>query len=203
MSQNNRLPYDACALAQSQFISAGAGKYQLETPSSCDGCFPMDALRVQRLGGASCLNHSLIEIDSELKLINERATKCNHVSSVTCDTKLLGSCEFPPVENTRLNNPPSTMRCQGINRFDTLLHNPQHNSFRTLDYVTYNVPSRIVMKDNYRPICETPLNQFQILPHLNASDETFDGIKSSGVSTRCCQQNSGVNTNPSITWNKF
>lgn len=199
--QFNRLPYDTCAKTQSERVPEGAGKYQLEQPINCEGCFPMDAWRLQRLGGMSCKNHLQIDIDSELKNITNPATYCNHNSSITCDTLNFPVCTSIPVENTRLTNPPSTLRCQGVNRFDTLFHDPQNNSFVTWDYVTYNVPSRIVVKDNFKPILDVPLNQAKFLPALNASDVTFDGIK--GISSKCSKNIQIDQRIPSVTWKTF
>lgn len=201
LQQFNRLPYDSCAVAQSQHVSEGAGKYQLEKPVTCDACFPMDARRIQRLGGMSCDNHLQIEIDSELKLINTPASYCNHNSAITCDPSNFPVCTSLEVENTRLTNPPSTLRCQGINRFDTLFHDPQNNSFGTWDYVTYNVPTRMIVKDTFRPTLDIPANQAKFLPDLNASDATF-----SGISTKCSHQKDIYERDthiPSVTWKTF
>jgi len=60
---------------------------------------------------------------------------------------------FFPTEDTRLSNPPCTLRGTGINRFDPLFLNPQ-------DQVTfpgnYHVPTRTLFKDNHRPCVPTP-----------------------------------------------
>lgn len=179
----NRLPYDTCASEQSQRVSEGAGKYQLE-----------------RLGRLYCKPQLQIEIDSELKLITTPATNCNHNSSAKYDASSFPICQSIPVENTRLINPPSTMRCQGVNRFETLFHNPQLNSFVTRDYLTYNVPSRIVVKDNFKPFLEVPSNQAKFLPILNSSDVTFNGI--AGIQSMCAS-NVKLIEMPSVTWKTF
>ena len=55
-------------------------------------------------------------------------------------------CLFP-VENTRLTNPPCTLRGTGINRFNPLCLDPQKNIFFP---GSYQVPTRIVVKDNHK-----------------------------------------------------
>ena len=61
-------------------------------------------------------------------------------------------CLFP-VENSRLSNPPCTLRGTGINRFNPLCLNPQDHIFYPGEY---QIPSRLVVKDNHRPCVPTP-----------------------------------------------
>ena len=64
-------------------------------------------------------------------------------------------CNFP-VENTRLCNPPSTLRGTGWNRFETLCLNPQAQLFFPGAYL---IPTRTVFRDNHRPcIRQTKVN---------------------------------------------
>jgi hypothetical protein len=57
-------------------------------------------------------------------------------------------CMFP-VEPTRLSNPPSNLRGTGINRFEPLCLDPQ---YQITFPGNYQVPTRLVIKDNHRPI---------------------------------------------------
>ena len=57
------------------------------------------------------------------------------------------SCSFS-TEDTRLSNPPSTLRSTGINRFQPLCFNPQEKIFFPGDY---HISSRLVFRDNHRP----------------------------------------------------
>jgi hypothetical protein len=59
----------------------------------------------------------------------------------------LPDCHFP-VENTRLSNPPSTLRGTGWNRFDPLCLDPQDQIFFPGEY---HIPTRMVFRDNFRP----------------------------------------------------
>jgi hypothetical protein len=62
-------------------------------------------------------------------------------------------CRFG-IEDTRLSNPPSTLRGTGVNRFNPLCFNPQEKIFFPGEL---HIPSRIIMKDNHRP-CIPSLN---------------------------------------------
>lgn len=64
----------------------------------------------------------------------------------------LPDCHFP-VENTRLSNPPSTLRGTGWNRFEYLCLDPQDN---VLFPGEYDVPTRLVLRDNFRPCVRKP-----------------------------------------------
>ena len=57
------------------------------------------------------------------------------------------SCLFN-TEDTRLSNPPSTLRGTGINRFNPLCFDPQDKIFFPGDY---HVSTRLVFRDNHRP----------------------------------------------------
>lgn len=57
------------------------------------------------------------------------------------------SCGFN-TEDTRLSNPPSTLKGTGINRFQSLCFNPQEKIFFPGDY---QVSTRMVFRDNHRP----------------------------------------------------
>lgn len=68
------------------------------------------------------------------------------------DQKLVNfpDCYFP-VEHTRLESCPP--RSKGVNRFQPLCLDPQQN---VMFPGTYQVPSRLVMKDNHRPCVPRP-----------------------------------------------
>lgn len=57
------------------------------------------------------------------------------------------SCGFN-TEDTRLSNPPNTLKGTGINRFQPLCFNPQEKIFFPGDY---QVSTRLVFRDNHRP----------------------------------------------------
>lgn len=123
-----------------------------------------------------------VDVESELRNINRVASKCNHdqyqpycpdcscsnqgqpcgqgvVPGCSKSSTRGGMCNNDnlinyqecmfPVEPTRLSNPPSTLRGTGINRFDPICIDPQQNITFPGDY---QVPTRLVVKDNHRPI---------------------------------------------------
>ena len=76
-------------------------------------------------------------------------------------------CNFG-TEDTRLSNPPSTLRGTGVNRFIPLCLNPQAKILFPGDY---HIPTRQVFRDNHRPcipslktISKPPLPPAQPLP---------------------------------------
>jgi hypothetical protein len=77
------------------------------------------------------------------------------------------SCSFN-TEDTRLSNPPGTLRGTGINRFEPMGLNPQAKLFFPGEYHT---STRLVFRDNHRPcipslkvISEPPLPPAKPLP---------------------------------------
>jgi len=62
------------------------------------------------------------------------------------------TCHFS-VEDTRLSNPSCNLRGTGWNRFQPLCLNPQDQIFFPGDY---QIPTRIIVKDNHRPCVPTP-----------------------------------------------
>ena len=68
---------------------------------------------------------------------------------------------FEPPEDTRLSNPPCTMRETEINRFEWLCEDPQNNV--EIPFAT-NISNRIIVKDNHRPILPTPISCIPVLP---------------------------------------
>lgn len=68
------------------------------------------------------------------------------------DLAVLEDC-FVEAENTRLSNPPCTLRGTGYDRWDWLCVNPQENCIIPFDH---NVQNRLVVKDNFKPCYANP-----------------------------------------------
>lgn len=177
----SRLPYDTCSYKHQLAESIGSGEYQISTPNKCDPCFvPSPSIRLQRFGDSLC--PSLVDVDSELMGLTRKATKdpCLHYApqeTPYCTPTHLRECNDLDSENSRLSNPPCTMRCRGWNRWEWLCKNPQDNALITFDW---NVSNRIVVKDNHRPHIEKPLDQTLALPnaHNQPEKELFCGMQS-------------------------
>lgn len=90
----------------------------------------------------------------------------------------LPDCYFP-VENTRLSNPPSTLRGTGWNRFETLCMDPQKDLFFPGEFQT---PTRLVFRDNHRPCFRKVMVNSMHPSDLGQTDEDKCklGIESSG-----------------------
>lgn len=69
-------------------------------------------------------------------------------------------CMVPAV-NTRLEDPPCTLRGTGWNRWENLCLNPQERVEVPFDW---NISNRLVVKDNHRPLIPNPISQKAALP---------------------------------------
>jgi hypothetical protein len=180
---------DTCSYRHELSQTIGPGEYQLAKPYPCNPCFVNDPhIRMQRFGASLSKNTSLIDIDSEMIGINRKFSKCPELNYIpTCVTNQYGGANpggyisksngavnidcnvvhfpevncFEPVEDTRLSNPPSTLRGTGVNRWEWLCRNPQERIHMPFDN---NINNRLVVKDNHRPCIPNPLDQTLALP---------------------------------------
>lgn len=176
----SRLGYDSCAYKHRLVESIGAGEYMLDNNNVCSPCFvPSPTINVQRFGASIC-DKNLIDVDSELLGLNIRQSKCPSKKYLPTDKKFcnpheLKECNDLDAESTRLSNPPCTLRSTGWNRWEHLCQNPQDNVITPFDW---NVSNRIVVKDNWRPLVPTPLDQSLALPKESQQQkELFCGIE--------------------------
>ena len=175
----NSLHYDTCASYQRAVDSVGPGQYFIGVPSnrpSCTSCFAPDPrVRIQRTGYRPGITpipdyyentpeRPLVDTESDLLGHQVLASRCqeprsrlavgdnnleegtisetNNVETVSCGLE---------ADDTRLSNPASTLRGIGFNRWNPLCKNPQETPVQLPPFVN-NVSSRILMKDNHRPI---------------------------------------------------
>lgn len=166
----NRLDYDNGTYAHVLRESIGPGDYQLATPRvDCQGCFfPSPDVRMSGYGGAVCKD--LIDVDSELMGIKRRNTKCPAekylpTEAPYCQATLPGKdCYDLGREDTRLSNPPCTLRGTGWNRWEWLCQDPQAKALMPFDY---NINNRLVVRDNHRPCIPKPLEPTALPPQEN------------------------------------
>ena len=189
----NRIPYDTCAYSHVLSETIGPGVYQLSTPpNSCQPCHPTDPyIRLQSVGVSHSRNTNLIDIDSELIGITRnlsgcperkylpskdsspfggaqagRAAGCDKNAKLCVDMSEMihfGDC-FPSTEDTRLSNPPCTLRGTGWNRWEWLCRNPQERVTIPFDY---QIDSIILAKDNHRACVPRPVQQDNAWPTPN------------------------------------
>jgi len=186
----NRLPYDTCSYKHNLAETVGPGVYQLLTPpNNCEPCLPNDPyIRLQRQGVSLSKNTPLVDIDSELIGISRNLSDCpelkylpskNNQSYCGAHSNKVVGCQknakvcvdntnvinfkdcFKPTEDTRLSNPPCTLRGTGWNRWEWLCRNPQERIEVPFDF---EINSTIVAKDNHRPCIPNPLDQTNALP---------------------------------------
>src|SRR3989338_5435 len=67
-------------------------------------------------------------------------------------------------EDTRLSNPPCTLRGTGWNRFEWLPADPQECVTEPFDF---QINTKLLSKDNHRPCVPKPLNQNIVYPSPN------------------------------------
>lgn len=185
----NHLNQDACTYKKNLQQSVGVGNYFTEQPRiDCRSCFPNDPTLqpgernigpIQTgLSGSTCKDVPLIDVSSELLGITRPATNCptkkfqkrKEEDEEFCRLHLPKTCASVKAEDTRLSNPPCSLRGTGINRWEWLCQNPQDNVTIPFDY---NISNRIIAKDNHRPHIQYPVNQAPLLPPHNNSDEMY------------------------------
>jgi hypothetical protein len=187
----NRLPYDMCAYEQVLRESVGPGSYKLVTPqTTCNPCHTTDPyIRLQSNGISVSRNTDLIDIDSEMMGISRNLTNCPtrkylpaQNASELCGARAGGykNCAafekvcvdhqknnistdncFEHTEDTRLSNPPCTLRGTGWNRWEWLCRNPQDRVETPFDF---EISSRTLAKDNHRPCIPNPMQQDAVYP---------------------------------------
>lgn len=173
----NRLNYDDCTYKHMLKETIGPGDYMLGTPRvDCDECyFPSPDVILNRNGAAVCVK-DIIDVDSELMGITRKKSKCpseNYLPTETpyCKTRMPKDCLGLTREDTRLSNPPCTLRGTGWNRWEWLCTNPQE---RVLIPFDYNISNRLVVKDNHRPCIPKPLDQTNSLPPRENDNIKYD-----------------------------
>ena len=183
--------YDLCSYKYQLAQEIGPGVYQLTRPDNqVIPVLPRDPRFIAQTSGVSISkNTSLIDIDSELIGISRNLSRCpdrkympDGNASFQCGAqtgKVRNGCQpFDKVcvdnteflkfadnglysEDTRLSNPPCTLRGTGWNRWENLPMNPQE---RVLHEFDYEINTKILSKDNHRPCLPNPLDQYNVYP---------------------------------------
>lgn len=182
---DTRLNYDSCSYTEKLKRTIGPGLYMLNKPyNDCTDCGPLlpddPALRYQAYGPNTCTMHTAVDDSSELLGLNYKKSKCNADEYVPGKYTPSGGCVmgaggrqcFAPREDTRLSNPPCTLRGTGINRFEWLCHDPQESALEEFDRVPVNY--RMVAKDNHVPVIDTPQDQSIFFPSKESAGDMFD-----------------------------
>ena len=178
------LGYDSCSYNEKLRRSTGPGMYTLGTPgndmlSACSQDIPVDPyMRYQHWGPGTCYPGSAVDDGSELLGLNYRSSKCSSDAYIPGKYPMQGKCSVPgrtgansrpcfrPTEDTRLSNPPCTLRGTGWNRWEWLCYNPQDKAIIPFNW---NTNTDIVFKDNHIPCIERPLDESSFIPMLDRS----------------------------------
>ena len=191
----NRLNYDTCAYKQNLYQSVGPGEYRLtEPPNTEEICFSESPhIRMQYQGVSVTQDKPLIDVDSELMNITRPATNCPSRKYIPDGSqcgmvdprdeeknKVHGKECFFTVEDTRLSNPPCTLRGTGWNRWEWLCLNPQERVLMPFDH---NINNRLVVKDNHRPCIPNPIDVNLSLPPQVGGLEAGGTVQTASVPT--------------------
>lgn len=169
-----RLNYDDCAYKHILRESVAPGDYMINVPKNdCKKCFyPSPNIRIDHSGAGKCKD--LIDVDSELMGITRKATNCPTKKFLPtddhyCEAVLGEDCYDMTPEETRMSNPPCTLRGTGWNRWEWLCQNPQEKTLIPFDYMINN---RLLSKDNHRPCVQDPVDQSTALPPVRNDEFT-------------------------------
>lgn len=199
---------DICTYKHNLKQSISPVDYMVGAPRvDCVACFQVDpSLRIgQGFAGSSggqygasiCENSKLVDVSSELLNISRKASNCPSDKYVpyknVCNTVNLVDCKAINSEDTRISNPPCTLKGTGWNRWEWLCKNPQDKALMSFDY---NISNRLIVKDNHRPCIPNPINQSISLPKNNNNDEVYSSMET------CKKENFSDKASPSIHWRK-
>lgn len=162
----SQLSYDPCAYNKSLTESLGPGQYLVDAESRTkvnkEAFYTSPYVRLERSGVAECVDRPLIDVDSELMGIKKAASRCPGQPDAACAlTKMSDVTSALDPEDTKLSNPPCTLRGSGWNRWEWLERDPQDKAI--LPFPT-NVQNKLVVRDNHRPCVPTPQDQNAVLP---------------------------------------
>lgn len=168
---------DGCSYKEQLRRSVGPGMYMLGTPNNdvlpCSQEVPADPyMRFQHWGAGTCAPGSAVDDSSELLGLRYLNSKCSADAYAPGKYSTKGICNvpgntdprvcMPPTEDTRLSNPPCTLKSTGINRWEWLCYDPQDKAIIPFEW---NTSYRIIAKDNHVPCLATPLNQDAVHPN--------------------------------------
>jgi len=184
------LIYDQGAYRTDLKQSTAPLRYTLDPiyANNCNTCRPADVGYIGKQGVSVTENTSLIDVESELMLLNYRNSRdpmkkyrpcCPYCKKCyegyPCGGGVVAGCcdcqskmyHFPPctigTDYSRITNPPCTLRGTGINRFQPLCLDPQDlNRWEFPGEIGINY--RLVAKDNHVPLIPSPSADMSVFP---------------------------------------
>ena len=185
-----RLIYDTEGYEQALKRSTSNLSYQLYpgAVASCDQTRPAQPGMIGRQGVSVSYTRPLVDVESDLLRLSRKASKdynkeyqpyCPEATDFADGYPCGGGVtrgfhnaqeklhHFKPANNftdySRSQNPPSTLRGTGVNRFDILPLNPQDGT-RWFQVAEIGVNNRLVVKDNHIPCIPKLIPQEPALP---------------------------------------
>ena len=169
---STRIINDVNQYSRDLTASTGTGNYTLEPNIQCDSCFTPNIPNSQ-FGNSVCTGN-LIDVDSELMGLNVVNTKCPEKLYLPsdldfCNFKDENDCPVFTGENTRLSNPPCTLRGTGWNRWEWLCQNPQDKAIMPNERFL-RVNTTLMTKDNFKACVPTLADQSLACPKSSYND---------------------------------
>jgi len=193
----SRLAYDAQAYRTNLKQSSGPSSYVLGTPwHMCSPCLPEGGnASGDSRGAATCTTPSPIDVDSELLGITRRASrdpecmyKPGQSMNMCTNSTTVSDCPRTALsEDTRLSNPPCTLRSTGWNRWEWMCKNPQARALVPFDSM---INSQLLAKDSHRPLIPSPIDPTNALPQDNDTMVAYEPCKGSEL----------TNNLPIVSW---
>ena len=187
----SRLNYDNCAYEKCLEESVNVGEYMLKQPKTTDTCFfNSPYIRLNKGQVATCQNNHLIDIDSELMGLKRTASKCVKSKMPECKLSKLKTCDenFLSPEDTRISNPPCTLRGHGWNRWEYLCENPQDSAIVPF---TTNINDKYLAKDNHKPLIPKVYDSTNLLQNdlqCMTDGTILEGEKTPIIHWRSCDE---------------
>jgi len=192
------LKYDPVTYATDIKQSTQPLKYRMDPlyANTCgDTCRPSDVGYISRVGVSIDRQHSLSDTESDLRLLNYRASQApqdkylpeqapgyftgypngggiqHRVMEQDANVNPSDKFHFPEckklrTEYTRITYPTCDLKGTGVNRFQPICLDPQHPS-RWIQPSEIGINYRMVAKDNHRPCIPKPLDQTLAHPKPN------------------------------------
>ena len=207
------LRYDAGTYHTHMRQSVGPGQYVLAPLGpNCTNCLAGDTRIAQGTSGvATCGTASFIDVESDLHNLSRRATldpggmyRGNGGPPQVCGAgagssgaQLVGAaaCDGIPTVDTRLANPPCTLRGTGWNRWEWLCTDPQARALMPFDF---NVDTSIIVKDNHRPHVARLVDPTLALPPGKADRNASIGAPQ--WMPQLCNGVGAVDESPNLLW---
>lgn len=177
-----RLSYDPGTYCTDLKQSTAPLKYALDPvfANVCQPCRPADVGYISRQGVSLSKTQSLIDVESQLMLLNHSASRdparkfnpCCDPGSILANggedgTGLLhfDDCSIR-TDYSLITNPKCTLRGTGVNRFSPICLQPQDEN-RWLSPSQVGISIRQVITDNYVPVVPDVTSEYKQFPELD------------------------------------